>query len=172
MIPVLPIGKPEARPPLASEVSTLGPSNNAAATTLAAPAPRRQPRTALVVRITDLDRAVVVSVVGEASTDNLQPLEIALVHLLAGRIGQTAETPERAACTLRSTHVHTPKRRTSGQQRSSWLRRVEEKPPGPSVLHFEGVSHGDALAFLVGILLGATWCFVTPRVEVPADGKK
>ena len=86
MIPVPPIGKPEARPPLASEVSTLSPSNNDAATTLAAPAPRRQPMAALVVRITDLDRAVVVSVVGEASTDNLQPLEFALARLLARRV--------------------------------------------------------------------------------------
>jgi anti-sigma B factor antagonist len=78
--------QPEARPPVASEVSTLGPSSNAAAATLAAAAPRRQPKAALVVRIAALDRAVVVSVAGEASTDNLQPLEFALARLLARRV--------------------------------------------------------------------------------------
>jgi anti-sigma B factor antagonist len=78
--------QPAAQPPLASEVSTSGPSNNATATTLAAPAPRRQPRAALDVRITDLDGAVVVSVAGAASTDNLQPLEFALARLLARRV--------------------------------------------------------------------------------------
>ena len=70
----------------ASEVSTPGPGSNAAAAPLTAPAPRRQPRAALVVRITDLDRAVVVSVAGEASTDNLQPLEFALIRLVARRV--------------------------------------------------------------------------------------
>jgi anti-anti-sigma factor len=78
--------QPEACPPLASELSTLGPSNNAAAATFATPAPRRQPKATLVVRITDLDQAVVVSVAGEASSDNLQPLEFALARLLARRV--------------------------------------------------------------------------------------
>jgi anti-anti-sigma factor len=78
--------QPEARPPLASEVSSLGPSSNAVAATLASPAPRRQAKAALVVRISDLDRAVVVSVAGDASTDNLQPLELALARVLARRV--------------------------------------------------------------------------------------
>jgi anti-sigma B factor antagonist len=67
-------------------MSSLGPSGNDAAATLAIAAPPRPPRTALVVRITDLDRAVVVSLAGEASTDNLQPLESALTRLLARRV--------------------------------------------------------------------------------------
>jgi anti-anti-sigma factor len=77
---------PEARTPLASEVSTLDPSSNTAAATLAAPAAPPQPKAALVVRIAYLDRAVVVSVAGEASTDNLQPLEFALARVLARRV--------------------------------------------------------------------------------------
>jgi anti-sigma B factor antagonist len=52
----------------------------------AVPAPRRQPREALVAGIRDVDRAVVVSVAGAASTDNLQPLEFALARLLARRV--------------------------------------------------------------------------------------
>jgi anti-anti-sigma factor len=71
---------------LASEVSSLGPSSNAAAATLASPAPQRQPKAALVVRISDLDRAVVVTVAGDASFDNLQPLEFALARVLARRV--------------------------------------------------------------------------------------
>jgi anti-sigma B factor antagonist len=67
-------------------VSSLGPSSNAAAATLALAAPPRQPKAGLVVRITDLDRAVVVRLAGEASTDNLQPLECALARLLAHRV--------------------------------------------------------------------------------------
>jgi len=78
--------QPEACPPLASELSTPGPSSNAAAATLGNPGPRRQPKATLGVRITDLDRAVVVSVAGEAGTDNLQPLEFALARLLARRV--------------------------------------------------------------------------------------
>jgi anti-sigma B factor antagonist len=78
--------QPEAGTLLASEVSTLGPSNSAAAATLVAPAPRRQPKATLVVRITDLDQAAVVSMAGEASTDYLQPLEFALAGLLARRV--------------------------------------------------------------------------------------
>jgi anti-sigma B factor antagonist len=77
--------QPETLPTLASGVCPLGPSSNATAATLAAAAPR-QPKAALVVHITDLDRAVVVSVAGEASTDNLQPLEFALARLLARRV--------------------------------------------------------------------------------------
>jgi anti-sigma B factor antagonist len=53
----------------------------------AVPAPRRQPRAALVASISDVDRAVVVSVAGEASTDYLQPLEFALARVLARRVG-------------------------------------------------------------------------------------
>jgi anti-sigma B factor antagonist len=67
-------------------LSTPGPSSNAAAATLGNPGPRRQPKATLVVRITDLDQGVVVSVAGEASTDNLQPLEFALARLLARRV--------------------------------------------------------------------------------------
>src|SRR5262249_55715929 len=78
--------QPEACPPLASELSTPGPSSNAAAATFGNPGPRRQPKATLVVRITDLDQAVVVSVAGEAGTDNLQPLEFALARLLARRV--------------------------------------------------------------------------------------
>ena len=40
----------------------------------------------LVVHITVRERAVVVSLAGEASTDNLQPLELALARLLARRV--------------------------------------------------------------------------------------
>jgi anti-anti-sigma factor len=74
----------EARPSPASDASAAGPSDNAAAAPLAAAAP--PPKAALVVRITDLDRAVVVSVAGEASTDNLGPLAFALARLLARRV--------------------------------------------------------------------------------------
>jgi anti-sigma B factor antagonist len=76
----------QVRTPLASEVSTVGPGSNAAAATLAVPAPRWRPRTALVVGIRDVDRAVVVSVADEASTDDLHPLEFALARLLARRV--------------------------------------------------------------------------------------
>jgi anti-sigma B factor antagonist len=69
-----------------SEVGSLGPSSNAAAASLATRVPPRQPKAALVVRITDLDRAVVVSLAGEASTDNVQPLQFALARLLARRV--------------------------------------------------------------------------------------
>jgi anti-anti-sigma factor len=48
--------------------------------------PTPQPKSSLHVHITDLDRAVVVSVAGEASTDNLQPLEFALARLVARRV--------------------------------------------------------------------------------------
>jgi anti-sigma B factor antagonist len=78
--------QPKAHRAPASEVSSPGPSSNAAAATLAIAAPPRQPKAALVVRITDLDRAVVVSLAGEASTDNLQTLELALARLLARRV--------------------------------------------------------------------------------------
>ena len=40
----------------------------------------------LVVHITVRERAVVVSLAGEASSDNLQPLELALARLLARRV--------------------------------------------------------------------------------------
>jgi anti-anti-sigma factor len=45
-----------------------------------------QPKAGLVVCITELDEAVVVSLTGAASTDNLQPLEFALARLLAHRL--------------------------------------------------------------------------------------
>ena len=77
--------QPEAHRAPAAEVSSPGPSSNAAAGTLAIAAPPRLPKAALVVRITDLDRAVVVSLAGEAGTDSLQPLEFALARLLARR---------------------------------------------------------------------------------------
>jgi anti-anti-sigma factor len=78
--------QPEARPVPASEVNFSGPRSQAAAAPLAAAAPCPRPKAALVVRITDLDRAVVVSVAGEASADNLQPLEFARARLLARRV--------------------------------------------------------------------------------------
>jgi anti-anti-sigma factor len=74
----------KARPILTPEASTPGPSGDAAAATLASVA--LPPKAALVVCITDLGRAVVVSVAGEASTDNLLPLELALARLLARRV--------------------------------------------------------------------------------------
>jgi anti-sigma B factor antagonist len=78
--------RPEAHRGPASEGSGPGPGGNAAAAPLATAAPPRQPKAALVVRITDLDRAAVVSLAGEACTDNLQRLEFALARLLARRV--------------------------------------------------------------------------------------
>jgi anti-sigma B factor antagonist len=78
--------QPQARQALASVVSRPGSSNSTAAATLALAAPPRQPKAGLVVGITDLDRAVVVRLAGEASTDNLQPLECALARLLVHRV--------------------------------------------------------------------------------------
>jgi hypothetical protein len=49
--------------------------NSSSLSSCAVGAPRRQPRAALVVGISDVNRAVVVSVAGEAGTDNLQALE-------------------------------------------------------------------------------------------------
>jgi anti-sigma B factor antagonist len=57
-----------------------------AAPLVALAAPPRRPKATLVVRVTDLDRAVVVGLAGEASTDNLQPLELALARLLTQRV--------------------------------------------------------------------------------------
>jgi anti-sigma B factor antagonist len=70
----------------ASEVSSLGPGSIAAAAPLATTVPPSQPKAALVVRVTDLDRAVVVSLAGEARTNNVQPLQFALARLLARRV--------------------------------------------------------------------------------------
>jgi anti-sigma B factor antagonist len=78
--------QPEPHRAPASRGSGPGPGSNAAAATLAGAAPPRQPKAALVVRVTDLDRAVVVSLDGEASTDNLQPLELALARVLVRRL--------------------------------------------------------------------------------------
>jgi anti-anti-sigma factor len=61
-------------------------SSSAEAGIIPAAPPQRRPRAALTVRIIDLDGCVVVSVAGEASTDNLQPLEFALARLLARRV--------------------------------------------------------------------------------------
>jgi anti-sigma B factor antagonist len=52
----------------------------------AAPRAAAPPRAALLVRVTDLERAAVVSVAGGASTDNLQSLEFALARLVARRV--------------------------------------------------------------------------------------
>jgi len=46
----------------------------------------KQPKAGLVVGINNLDRAVVVTLAGGASTDNLQSLEFALARLLAHRV--------------------------------------------------------------------------------------
>jgi anti-anti-sigma factor len=70
----------------ASEMINLGPSSSAAAAPHATWVPPSRPKAALVVRITDLDRAVVVSLAGEAHTDNVQPLQFALARLLARRV--------------------------------------------------------------------------------------
>jgi anti-anti-sigma factor len=61
-------------------------TSSAEAGIVSAAPPQRQPRAALAVRIIDLDGCVVVSVAGEASTDNLQSLELALARLLARRV--------------------------------------------------------------------------------------
>jgi anti-anti-sigma factor len=50
-----------------------------------APPPRQRSRAALTVSITDRGPGVVVSVAGEAGTDNLQTLEFALIRLVARR---------------------------------------------------------------------------------------
>jgi anti-anti-sigma factor len=73
--------RPEAQQAPASEASS-----NAAAATLAIAAPPRRPKAALVVRLSELGRGVVVTLAGEASTDNLQPLEFALIRLVARRV--------------------------------------------------------------------------------------
>jgi len=73
--------QPEAHRAPASEVSS-----DAAAAPPAMAAPPSQPKAALAVRITDRGRAVVVSLAGQASTYNLQPLEFALARLLARRV--------------------------------------------------------------------------------------
>jgi anti-anti-sigma factor len=78
--------QPEAHRPPAAEVSSLGLSSNATVATPVIAARPSQPKAALVVRITDLDRAVVVSLAREASTYKLQPLEFALARLLARRV--------------------------------------------------------------------------------------
>jgi anti-anti-sigma factor len=62
------------------------PARQAAAATRAIAAPPRRPKAALLVRLTERDRAGVVSLAGEASTDNLWPLEFALARLLARRV--------------------------------------------------------------------------------------
>jgi anti-anti-sigma factor len=71
---------------LACESSFLGSSSNGVAATHASPATPGSPKAPLVVRIRDLEQAVVVSVAGVAGTDNLQPLEFALTHVLARRV--------------------------------------------------------------------------------------
>jgi len=78
--------QPEAHRAPAPEVNSPGPSSDAAAAPLALAAPPGQPKAALAVRITDLGRAVVVSLDGQASADNLQPLEFALARVLARRV--------------------------------------------------------------------------------------
>jgi anti-anti-sigma factor len=61
-------------------------SSSAEAGIVPAAPPQRRPMAALTVRIIDPDQCVVVRVAGEASTDNLQPLEFALARLLARRV--------------------------------------------------------------------------------------
>jgi anti-anti-sigma factor len=62
-------------------------NNNGEASIIPGPGlPLRQPKAALAVHITEVDRAVVVSLAGEASTDNLRPLELALARVLARRV--------------------------------------------------------------------------------------
>jgi anti-sigma B factor antagonist len=78
--------RPDARRAPAPEVSSPGPGSYAAGAPLTMAAPPGRPKAGLTVRLTDLDRAVVVSLAGEASTDNLQPLEFALARVLARRV--------------------------------------------------------------------------------------
>jgi anti-sigma B factor antagonist len=78
--------QPQVRPVPASEVNSPGPRSKAVTDPFAASVPSPRLKTTLVVSSTDRDRAVVVSLAGEASTDNLQPLEIAAAGLLARRV--------------------------------------------------------------------------------------
>jgi anti-sigma B factor antagonist len=67
-------------------VSSLNHGSSAAAAPLVLAAPPGQPQAALAVRITDRGRAMVVTLAGQASADNLQPLEVALARVLARRV--------------------------------------------------------------------------------------
>jgi anti-sigma B factor antagonist len=75
-----------AHPTPASEGSTPGLPGRGAAAAVAAAAPCPQPTAALVVRFTKVGEAVVVNLAGEAGTDNLRPLELALARVLARRV--------------------------------------------------------------------------------------
>jgi anti-sigma B factor antagonist len=77
--------EPDAQVTPASE-APLDTSSNVAAADLAAAAPLPRPRPALIVGVTDLDQAVVVTVAGDAGTDNLHELELVLARLVARRV--------------------------------------------------------------------------------------